>query len=76
MQRFVVEYETNGEGTMRSVPFPSRSLAVRHAKLVTTNDTAFPAEARINKETRTSIYAEWETDRAFQPFDVVAGEVQ
>jgi hypothetical protein len=68
--RFLVEYETNGQGTFKTDEFPSLNKATSFAHKGIKNGTIWPMEARIIKEIRTSIHREWEADPEFKVFEI------
>ncbi len=74
-RRFIVEYETNGEDSMCFAEFPTKDEATAFAARITTDDTAWPAEARIFGEYRESEWHRWQQDYGCDPFDVICGEV-
>ena len=70
MERYLLEYETNGDGTMVEVYRPTLTAARRHARRLVDRGIAWPPEVRIWREQRDSQYEDWEHDRAFEPEDI------
>lgn len=47
VRAYQVAFEANGEGTMEHHRFPTKAEAVRYAKTVTTDGTAWPEQAEV-----------------------------
>lgn len=74
--RFVVEIETNGAGTATRKEFPAYHAAIRFARKVTMDGTAWPAVAVVNCEVRESAYDPWHRHRHLPPVVFVDGQMQ
>lgn len=71
MERYVLEYETAGEGTMIEAYRPPLRAARLCARRLITRGVAWPPEVRISRERRHSEFHRWEFDRAFPPEDII-----
>jgi hypothetical protein len=74
--RYIVEYETDGEGSARQTAFIVEKSAREFSRRITTDGRAWPSEARIFRERRESCNHEWLHDCYFQPVDYVDGDDQ
>ena len=59
-RRYMVTFETNGQGTTTRRVFSMRADAMRFAQHITTAGMAWPAEAFIQAQRRESQFDEWE----------------
>ena len=75
--RWVVEYESSGVGTQQSKEFDAPSKALRFARKVTTDGTAFPSVAGVTLEKRENRFYQWQRDQRFFPtVEVIDGACQ
>lgn len=74
--RYIVEYETDGEGSIKRAAFIVEKSARVFAQRVTTDGQAWPSEARIIRERREGCNYEWLHDCDFPPIDYVDGDDQ
>ncbi len=58
--RYMVVFESNGQGTRAGRVFSMHADAMRFAQRITTDGTAWPAEAFIQEQRRESRFHEWE----------------